>query len=598
MVGYLFFTIVWLCCLTGLDSCSTDNECSAFEHCCKGNCTAKRIHCWHVCSTDHECNQESRCVLGICVNCSSAFPCLKKTCLNDTHCPNEHSCTNNRCEKVQKLGLSGEMAPFVIFIAALAVSLLIICYNDYILERVGHRGLLNYLRNLDCNCRLTLWFWIWRLQRARNSDSCQSEIGVNFNSRPQLVTNEKSDTRTCLSLSWLSHFSRWLPRCCQNRTNVHVLVYERGSLELRTEVPDSNIEIPVLLLNESNNSTHDTHEQPCGSMKSCRKTSECLEGYYCCKSHCTPKEIRCNDLCNRDEDCARDELCVQHMCMACSKRLSCDVKTCFNNTNCPESYSCKEGKCTKIEARALVSFLPFVVIIGVLGFALMILCYTEGCWKELMQYLKRRYSNYGSLAREEWEAEEQENLEARQPGGVPRSHRQSRRKTRGREEGLGSSTSCATSTCEHSNLQIRNNDSTDSQGSLITSHSVTFDQRNNSVSTVSLTLSENSRRGLRSVFLREVTSPNSICQRNPNPFSTTSDMMNSGRESHAGSTESLPTYNSLFEEVNELNEPPPPSYEDVVGSNSHVTNVTPAACTIVRITDANNQDTNMAETVV
>jgi hypothetical protein len=194
MLVVLLSCLIYSC---SASACSSEKDCLHFEYCCKGNCTSKRIRCHRICETDHQCQRESRCVLGICVNCTVDFPCKKKTCRNDSHCPSGHSCEKKSCEVKKQSNLTAEMAPFLIFITALSVSLLIVCYNDYFVERFGHRGWRERLGCMYCSCSLTLWFWMWRFRRSRQrntDDASCPEIEVQFDyrvSNPSNTFNEK-----------------------------------------------------------------------------------------------------------------------------------------------------------------------------------------------------------------------------------------------------------------------------------------------------------------------------------------------------------------------------------------------------------------------
>lgn len=234
-------------------SCSSDKECFHFEYCCKGNCTWTKLKCEHICQLDHECSSDSRCVLGICENCTSEFPCTRKSCLNDSHCPGEHSCQKKLCEVMKKSNLTSEMAPFLIFITALSVSLLIVCYNDYFLERFGQRRWRERLERLSCNCSLTLWFWMWRLRRSRqrtNENSSCPGVQVQFDSwstNPSNTLNEKPTSRQTF---WtLRSFKRILFFWRTNREDIEQcsLPLEGNNSEDSTRnVRSSN---PVILLN-------------------------------------------------------------------------------------------------------------------------------------------------------------------------------------------------------------------------------------------------------------------------------------------------------------------------------------------------------------
>lgn len=202
MTILLIVLLGFLNCNTKASSCSTENDCLHFEHCCKGNCTSKRIQCEHICSHDTECMSTHTCILGLCVNCTEEFSCDEKTCINDSHCPGTHTCEKEVCTVKKPSDLTAEMLPFIIFITALSVSLLIVCYNDYILERLGHRGCMECMENRVCTCSLFLKIWMWRHQRNQERTDHESShdcpaIAVRFDSRtinPSNSLNEKRET--------------------------------------------------------------------------------------------------------------------------------------------------------------------------------------------------------------------------------------------------------------------------------------------------------------------------------------------------------------------------------------------------------------------
>ena len=147
------------------------------------------------------------------------------------------------------------------------------------------------------------------------------------------------------------------------------------------------------------------------STNGCVQDSDCGDGRHCCKSHCTSSKIDCKKICFRDQECFRDYLCTQNMCVQCSKRYNCELKSCFNDSDCPPSLRCSTANhmCVKEKPpKQSLTLLPFIIIIAVLGFALFILCYTEGCWREILVYLKRYFGRYGRIARDEQEADQRE----------------------------------------------------------------------------------------------------------------------------------------------------------------------------------------------
>lgn len=232
-------------------ACSSDQDCFHFEYCCKGNCTSKKLKCVHICQTDHECGSESRCLVGICINCTSKFPCTKKTCLNDSHCPGGHSCKEKVCEVKKKSNLTSEMAPFLIFITALSVSLLIVCYNDYFLERLGQRGWRERLERLSCNCSLTLWFWMWRFRRSQQrTNENTSGVVVQFDSWSTNPSNSLNEKPTGRQTFWSLHsFKRILFFWRRNREDndqYSTPLQENNSENSTRNVRSSD---PVILLN-------------------------------------------------------------------------------------------------------------------------------------------------------------------------------------------------------------------------------------------------------------------------------------------------------------------------------------------------------------
>lgn len=256
----IFLIIIWflsLNCYSKASSCSSDEECFHFEHCCKGNCTSRRIQCEHICTHDSQCKNTHVCVLGLCVNCTDQFSCDAKKCLNDTHCPETHSCEKEVCTVKKPSDLTSEMLPFIIFIAALCVSLLIVCYNDYILERLGHRGCMECLENRVCHCSLFLTIWMWRHRRSveRNNESMTPScpaLEVRFDSRtinPSNTFNEKRETGLLWSIGALKdHLMFW-------RRNVRSNVRSSNSNDAETRENSNSSQSTrtvssVVLLNE------------------------------------------------------------------------------------------------------------------------------------------------------------------------------------------------------------------------------------------------------------------------------------------------------------------------------------------------------------
>lgn len=287
------------------------------------------------------------------------------------------------------------------------------------------------------------------------------------------------------------------------------------------------------------------------SVEGCLKDLDCdtSVGQHCCMSRCTTAKVRCSQLCYNDVDCKRDHLCHQNICVACSKQFKCELKTCFNNTDCPEDFECKENKmcsATVVPKRHTFTLLPFIVIIAILGFALIVLCYTEGCWKELYLYLKRHWGRYGSVALDEIEAERREGSET-----TPHVHTN---KSCVDNVHNGNMRTC---TFTARNSQSRST-STNSRSTQTISHSRTL------VTAISQAIRNQSRASSNFHFNSIVTSQ---CT---NLSSPNTEAMNSGSEplltSSQGNTncnpsESPPTYISLFDEEYEE---PPPKYEEVV----------------------------------
>lgn len=321
-------------------------------------------------------------------------------------------------------------------------------------------------------------------------------------------------------------------------------------------------------------------------VEACKKDSECGNGQYCCMSRCTSRKLQCSELCSKDQDCKRDQLCThQRICEDCSKRSTCELKSCYNDTDCPSGYCCAENHTclsSKVPKRHTFSLLPFIIIIAVLGFALIILCYTEGCWKELFIYFKRHWGRYGSVALDEVEAERRE--------GENESVRHS-----------NTNKSCVNNV-QSENVQSNMSSNSSQLGSTSTNSPQTL--RNTRVisrhsQTLVMAISQATRNQARA-------STNTHSDSIVTSSSDTSGLRDSGSEplltsiledSGSNSIDSPPTYLSLF---NEECEEQPPKYEDVV-------NIAPVPVdiemrTVVAAYGSNrslrSQDNNELETMV
>lgn len=283
----------------------------------------------------------------------------------------------------------------------------------------------------------------------------------------------------------------------------------------------------------------------------CSKDSDCNAGFYCCLSHCTSREIRCSELCTIDQDCKRNQLCHQGVCSQCSGRFSCDLKSCYNDTDCPSDYKCGENRmCGKntVPKRHTFSLLPFIIIIGVLGFALIILCYTEGCWKELFVHFKRHWGRYGTVALDEVEADRREG----ENESITHSHSNKSGVNNVHRENTRSSTISSNSSPLRPTTTSLNN----SPQSLRNTRVVSQHSR-----TLVMAISQATRNQTRSTS-HSNSSSNTDVITNERVDSGSQPLLASSPSSNGNSTEeSPPTYLSLF---NEEFEEPPPKYEDVV----------------------------------
>jgi len=205
-------------------------------------------------------------------------------------------------------------------------------------------------------------------------------------------------------------------------------------------------------------------------------------------------------------------------------------------------------KAEKVSQRHTLSLLPFIIIIGVLGFALIILCYTEGCWKELFVYVKRHWGRYGTVALDEVEADRREGTENE---SAPHSHTNKTCVNNVQRENMRNSTfSSNSSSLRHGSSSLSNSQQNLRNTRVISQHS----------RTLVMAISQATRNQ----------TPASHSNSNCNSVRNTSERVDSGSQpllssspSNSGNSteESPPTYLSLF---NEEYEEPPPKYEDVV----------------------------------
>lgn len=296
----------------------------------------------------------------------------------------------------------------------------------------------------------------------------------------------------------------------------------------------------------------------CSSAKACIRDSDCDGGRHCCKSHCTSSKLNCNEICFDDRECSRDHLCTQNMCVACSKRYNCELKSCYNDTDCPTSLRCSSNHMctTRKPPKQSFTLLPFIIIISVLGFALLVLCYTEGCWKEILIYLKRYFGRYGRIARDEHEADQRDLCESERG-----SHVHSNKSCVDPRRIAVTMTNHTQS--EHNNLQA-NRTNSNSPNTLRNTRVITHDSE-----TRTMTVAESSRPSRsRSPLVTSCTS--STCQQDPRvPNSVNSDFLPALSNPHTRTRNPSPlppNYCSLFKEEEDEFEEPPPKYDDVINN--------------------------------